>query len=1002
MSDSVREGHEVTFNIDIVIGVNPAQTSYNSYETIRDGQRKRIYEAILPDHTFHLEYNLLPSGHESMRFKTDVVTFGVVCKVHTDKDSRVIKAWEENGADVLCLATQDPDMVARNAYLLSMSGCGIQRASCPLGPGLTDQRPSDCPFRIQSRASHRTQTHDRQSFRWYPTPTKAVQGESNTVQELCNGSSLALTSTAGSSMVVPGVEPSQVMSGMGSSLAVPGMETSLVVVEEVGGGTPQAKPSNIMAGFTPVSPYALQALPTTTITLTKAEAAEDARVEREGLAMLPLPLASLYGHSPTLTSTLPQGRVDLRDMRVTLEVEESLMATPLTTSEAIDERTSGQERGGANAVSWNETKVTLLGTRDHAHLLEYLRGPPLTLELHDRDRRATPPPARSLYGRRARDHLTGTQTYCRDKRGASSPYPYGVAKLDLSELLLGQRLIEVRLPILNCPNTCHQGDAGNRANLLDTVNEINGRALGLTGFGRVTSSYAALSTCKLTSLRRGMSRGGPGGTRQRRAQGRMGGAGGITAAKLRRSCASFTIPSALFSTRLYGALDVDNHGRHDTAADQRAGGCGRLFTREGGVVPEPCFRALLRLSDLKRAREMTDIVRNDLLPSADEIVSLSANFSVPFPSQQQHLNEVSSVGSAPMEVSGGRPATPGPGDRSRQRLPWEPLDLTNPGYELVLAGRRKSAMATDFVQHTVPDVVGSGTWKHEERKAAVDRKVRGIQLSRLTNYSIQALNSTEMGKARLRARLSRDLKHRYTYSRDFLGATAAPFDHPRAPHSSRVEELREAFQDLWLRATTQKPTADRNHDFDLYTRAPAHFGPAPPVSIHLAGDRRKEELGEKEREEEERWRARVVVDHLDFRVHRKPVSVELKERGPGASNQLDRLCGLLKDPPYKHSLLGGEGLGPRSCLGKRHSPPGCEEDAPRGGYQPGPLLSRSLKLDKNVVPIRVSRGACHEGTPQRRCEVSGCVLFGGGGGGGGHNLSRSVPELKSMDLLSVS
>ena len=79
-------------------------------------------------------------------------------------------------------------------------------------------------------------------------------------------------------------------------------------------------------------------------------------------------------------------------------------------------RTSGQERGGANAVSWNETKVTLLGTRDHAHLLEYLRGPPLTLELHDRDRRATPPPARSLYGKERDDHLTGTQTYCRGKK----------------------------------------------------------------------------------------------------------------------------------------------------------------------------------------------------------------------------------------------------------------------------------------------------------------------------------------------------------------------------------------------------------------------------------------------------------------------------------------------------------------------------------------------------------------------------------------------------------
>ena len=122
MSDSVRDEHEVVLNIDIVVGVNPgnfhhptnvatslqpctipfslAQTLLNCYETIRDGQRKSIYEAIPPDHTFHLEYNLLPNGipqRESAPFKTDVVTFGVVCKVHTDKDSRVIKAWEENG-----------------------------------------------------------------------------------------------------------------------------------------------------------------------------------------------------------------------------------------------------------------------------------------------------------------------------------------------------------------------------------------------------------------------------------------------------------------------------------------------------------------------------------------------------------------------------------------------------------------------------------------------------------------------------------------------------------------------------------------------------------------------------------------------------------------------------------------------------------------------------------------------------------------------------------------
>lgn len=93
-----------------------------------------------------------------------------------------------------------------------------------------------------------------------------------------------------------------------------------------------------------------------------------------------------------------------------------------------------------------------------------------------------------------------------------------------------------------------------------------------------------------------------------------------------------------FSTRLYGALDVDITAVTIPRPISELVGRAAFYAR-GGVVPEPCFRALLRLSDLKRAREMADIVRNDLLPSADEIVSLSANFSVPFPSQQQHLNE---------------------------------------------------------------------------------------------------------------------------------------------------------------------------------------------------------------------------------------------------------------------------------------------------------------------------------------------------------------------------
>ena len=57
--------------------------------------------------------------------------------------------------------------------------------------------------------------------------------------------------------------------------------------------------------------------------------------------------------------------------------------------------------------------MTLLGTRERAQVMEYLRGPPLTIEVHDRDRKATPPPARSVFGQERDDNVIGTQEYCK-------------------------------------------------------------------------------------------------------------------------------------------------------------------------------------------------------------------------------------------------------------------------------------------------------------------------------------------------------------------------------------------------------------------------------------------------------------------------------------------------------------------------------------------------------------------------------------------------------------
>ena len=75
-----------------------AEKAPHFHESYRDGQRKRIYDGLEPEHYFHYEYQLLPpsKGQQGQSFKTDVVVFGgVVSKVYTEKDCRVVQCWSE-------------------------------------------------------------------------------------------------------------------------------------------------------------------------------------------------------------------------------------------------------------------------------------------------------------------------------------------------------------------------------------------------------------------------------------------------------------------------------------------------------------------------------------------------------------------------------------------------------------------------------------------------------------------------------------------------------------------------------------------------------------------------------------------------------------------------------------------------------------------------------------------------------------------------------------------
>ena len=145
----------------------------------------------------------------------------------------------------------------------------------------------------------------------------------------------------------------------------------------------------------------------------------------------------------------------------------------------------------------------------------------------------------------------------------------------------------------------------------------------------------------------------------------------------------------------------------------------------------------------------------------------------------------------------------------------------------------------------------------------------------------------------------------------------------------------------------------RDEDFELYRKPPTDFGSSPPATIHLAGEQRKKEINQFKQKECEKWNSKLVVDQSSMATHRLAISTELSIK-PSCS--VDKLKGLLKDEPQKLSLkLPGLRLvdSPAICVvqAAEHRPDSNVPDDAGLGYNPGAMENRSIKLDKNIIPI---------------------------------------------------
>ncbi|KFO14644.1 Uncharacterized protein FLJ43738, partial [Balearica regulorum gibbericeps] len=124
-------------------------------------------------------------------------------------------------------------------------------------------------------------------------------------------------------------------------------------------------------------------------------------------------------------------------------------------------QTHGQIHG--THIYFKDVNVLLTGTMKPGELQRYLRGPPLEIEVHDRDRNMendTKKPC--LLGEDEADEKVGkvsflacTPTVCNSFTKSKVWHPHGVAKVSLTDLLLGKKYLTISAPIHNCsaPNT---------------------------------------------------------------------------------------------------------------------------------------------------------------------------------------------------------------------------------------------------------------------------------------------------------------------------------------------------------------------------------------------------------------------------------------------------------------------------------------------------------------------------------------------------------------------
>ncbi|KAJ8395312.1 hypothetical protein AAFF_G00032970 [Aldrovandia affinis] len=585
-------------------------------------------------------------------------------------------------------------------------------------------------------------------------------------------------------------------------------------------------------------------------------------------------------------------------------------------------RTGGQEHG--SHVYFRDVNVVLSGLLSPGELRECLGGPPLEIEVHDRDRKMQEPPGGlALIGAEPRDDQpSGKKKTCRDvlQDNSRQRNPCGIAKLDLSDLLRGQKynnttaLTKLRSEILRINAAALRLDSYVEETIETGLGcyRMNAKDRESKDLDVVTGFHVVDGHMHLFILE---------GLKDKSIK-RLWETIPIELTGREEERVEILYNSALsFSNRLYGTLDISLgpirlHKQLELIMKQPA-----VYVRD--TVSPACLQALSRLSLLLQVKKLRNVVQSSLFPTAEMIQNLSQEFGIIPGRGQQKVTQIEVKNEDEAEV-------PLQHTTAKTHLPLDSYNIKYVEWKQEIANQNLHGQAKDFIQVNIKEVE-QASLRVQRTKPAVIISLPTLNMETRI-HSTQTLNCIEQAQEPLCKKVAKETMWRFCCSQEYQLAMALAAnaeadqkasearwraachtnddfrfpgfkssiesnEHPHRIDEARSEELRKPWRENILHGNTLRPTLmrvtwpwnTRFQDFERYSKPPPFYGPVPPVTIHLAGDSLRQEQLQYYGNVHERSPGKGPVP--EFKCH---IGV--------AQGNLGKLQDLLKDKPMKYSL----------------------------------------------------------------------------------------------------